>query len=193
MVKSGSRVFYPSEFGRKSRHIYVDGEVYAQISKNKNVPFILSSNGVDITVHGTAFRVKSFAESNNVEIVLIEGSITVESTNKDKTFTKKMKPGEMVRYDKTTGLVENYSVNVSSKDYWKTDEYIVFMNEPLEDIVSDLERRFDVKILIEDDSLRHTRYYASFVNGEDVYRILKALNANGTMKIFNRNEVIVIS
>ena len=46
VVKSGSRVFYPSEFGRKSRHIYVDGEVYAQISKNKNVPFILSSSHI---------------------------------------------------------------------------------------------------------------------------------------------------
>ena len=66
------------------------------------------------------------------------------------------------------------------------------MNETLEDIVSDLERRFNISILIDDDSLLQTRYYASFVNGEDVYRILKSLNLNSRVRVLDKNRMTVI-
>lgn len=68
-----------------------------------------------------------------------------------------------------------------------------FINESLEDIAEELERHFDVEILIEDQTLAKTQYYASFVNNESLENILHALNGNRTMKITMRHDTIVIS
>lgn len=61
------------------------------------------------------------------------------------------------------------------------------------DIATDLERRFNVKIIIEGSELAEAQYYASFINNESLDRILRALNSNDNMRISRINGTIIIS
>ena len=55
-LNAGSRVTYPSEFIGKERRIFVDGEVFAEVAKDPEKPFIIASGDVDVKVLGTTFN-----------------------------------------------------------------------------------------------------------------------------------------
>lgn len=192
-LNSDSKVIYPSRFDDDLRTIFVDGEIYADVVPDKSKPFIVSASGVKVKVFGTKFGVKAFAGNPNVEVALISGSVAVEDENESNGFSRLMNPGEMIRYNRQLGTVEDYRIDPETYGSWQNNHNIRFINQTLEDIASDLERRFDVKILIEDRTLAKTRYYASFINNEGIDKILKALNGNGSMRISKKHDTIVIS
>lgn len=191
-LNSGTRVIYPSRFSSKERTIFVDGEIYADVSTDPQKPFIVSTSGITVTVHGTEFTVKSFADEQNAEIALLSGSVTVRDAGNE-VFTKTLRPGELIRYNNQTESIEQYNINPKTYGNWTTTNDLRFINESLEDIVEELERHFDAKIMIEDPTLAKTQYYASFINDEGLDKILQALNSNNTMTISQRNDIIVIS
>lgn len=191
-LNSGTKVIYPTAFTGDTRNIFIDGEVYADVTPDPEKPFIVSTSKVNVKVHGTQFSVKSFAETENIEVVLISGSVTVED-KENKTFKRTLSPGELIRYNPQFGTVEEYEINPETYGRWHNNHNLRFINHSLEDIAKELERHFDVEILIEDSTLASTQYYASFINNESLDKILQALNSNGTMKITKRHDTIVIS
>lgn len=192
-INSDSKVIYPSRFDSETRTIYIDGEIYADVTPNKHKPFIVSASDVLIRVHGTQFSVKAFAEMENVEVALISGSVTMEDCKHENGMSRTLKPGDLVRYNKTYGTVEDYRINTTTYGAWQNNHNIRFINQSLKDIAEDLERRFNVNILIVDETLANTQYYASFINNEGLDKILCALNSNGTMSISKKHDTIVIS
>ena len=191
-LNSGTKVIYPTAFEGDNRTIFIDGEVYADVSPDSAKPFVVSTSKVNVKVHGTQFSVKSFAESENIEVVLISGSVTVES-NENNGFSRTLSPGELIRYNPKFGTVEEYEINPETYGRWQNNHNLRFINQSLKDIAKELERHFDVEILIEDMTLATTQYYASFINNESLEKILQALNSNATMKISKRHDTIVIS
>ena len=192
-MNSDTKVIYPSRFDGRTRTIYIDGEIYADVTHDKKKPFIVSSSDVRVKVHGTQFRMKAFAEMDNVEVALISGSVTMEDCNHENGVSRMLKPGDMVRYNKHLGTIEDYRINTDTYGAWQNNHNIRFINQNLKDIAIDLERRFNVKILIEDETLSKTQYYASFINNEGLDKILQTLNSDGSMKIYKKHDTIVIS
>lgn len=191
-LNSGTKVIYPSRFDSDTRNIFVDGEVYADVTPDRKKPFIVSTSEINVKVHGTQFNVKAFADMENVEVILISGSVTVED-NAREVFSRTLSPGELIRYNHQFGTIEQYDVNIETYGDCRNNRNMRFINESLEDISKELERHFDVEILIEDNRLAKTQYYASFINNESLDKILQALNSNGSMKISKRHDIIVIS
>ena len=192
-INSDTKVIYPSRFDSDTRTIYIDGEVYADVTPDKHKPFIVSASDVRVRVHGTKFSIKAFAEMENVEVALISGSVTMEDCKHENGVSRTLIPGDLVRYNKTYGTIEAYRINTATYGAWQNNHNIRFINQSLKDIADDLERHFDVNILITDESLAQTQYYASFINNESLDKILNALNSNKTMNICRKNSTIVIS
>lgn len=191
-LNSDTRLIYPSRFGRDSRNIYVDGEVFADVVKDEHCPFVISTRNLKVRVLGTKLRVKSYMDDGSAEVALISGRVEVVAGNGTKSFNRELRPGQMIRYNKEIGSVEEYKVEYDM-GFWNHEHSIKFVNESLEDIASDLERRFDVDIVIEGKTLANTQYYASFVNGESLESILNTLNSNGSMKISKLNDAYIIT
>ncbi|MBQ3251095.1 MAG: FecR domain-containing protein [Bacteroidales bacterium] len=191
-LDADTKVIYPSEFIGDTRNIFVDGEIYADVTADKNKPFVVSTSEVNVKVHGTQFSVKAFAERPNVEVALISGSVTVEDKDSE-VFMRTLNPGELIRYNHQFRTIEEYDINPETYGKWRNNSNLRFINQSLEDIASELERHFNTKIVIEDPVLTKTQYYASFINNEGLDKILQALNSNNTMTITRRNDIIVIS
>lgn len=65
-VNSGTRVIYPSDFTEDKREIFVSGELFAEVAKNPDKPFIISAGDVHVQVLGTKFNLRAYG---NIETV----------------------------------------------------------------------------------------------------------------------------
>lgn len=192
-INSGSKLIYPKNFSGKKRQVFLSGEAYASITPDKAHPFILSAGDVDILVLGTKFNVKSYIEDTEVEVALIEGSIDMNTKLEGHEHSIRLSPGEMVKLDKATGSIEK--INFSAQYYKPTVNGggLCFVNQRLCDIATQLQRMFDVDIIIKDKALEQERYYSAFVNNETLDQILNSINSNKTMSIEREENVIYIS
>lgn len=188
-LNSGSKLIYPAKFNNTIRQVYVVGEAYAEIEKDKSRPFVMSAGEVSVEVLGTKFNVKSYSEDEQIAVSLMEGSIRLNSRFKGKSKSQILKPGEIVKFNKKSGKLDKGKFIVTNRNVWYRGKGLYFIDESLEQIVKELERNFDVKIVIENEKLRSERYYSIFVNNETLEEILSALNANNKMKIKHKSDI----
>lgn len=192
-LNAGSRITYPSEFIGKERRIFVDGEVFAEVAKDPEKPFIIASGDVDVKVLGTTFNFKSYDNTECVELLLLEGKVQMNIDAQNRTKQLMVHQGEMVQYDRKNGEIDLKNFNPLRYKGFHDNGSIHFFNLRLSDITSDLERLFGSKIVLLDESLADTRYFAWFTNNEDLDQILQGINVDGKMKFTRRDGVIYIS
>lgn len=192
-LNAGSKIIYPETFNRKIRQVFIVGEAYADIEKDPSRPFFLSVGNVNIKVLGTKFNVKSYPEQSKTEISLIEGSISLDVNFNGFSRQYTLKPGNYMSIDHHTGAVDTFQFSPSSYTSWSEENGgLYFRNQTLEEITADLERKFDVKIILRDEQLRHERYFASFVNNESLDDILKFLKLGNSFQYISNKNVIDI-
>jgi len=192
-LNSGSRVTYPSSFSGDERKIFLDGQVVAEVARDPEHPFIVSSGNVDVRVYGTKFDFKSFRNSDRVELLLMNGSVSMNISEDGLVREVKMTPGDVVQYDRLKGDVSISTVSPDNYRPFTEGGAIHFFDLTLSDIAKDLERLFGVNIVISDERTANLRYFALFSNNEDLNGILSALNADGTLRIRHNGDTIYIS
>ena len=190
VINSGSRLIYPDRFAGKERRVFLCGEAYADIAKNPKRSFVLSADDVDILVHGTSFRVSSYVNDSEVEVALLSGAIDMQTKNLQQNCKIQMTPGDMVKVDKRSGRVTSMRFPGGMFANGIDDGHLTFINSRLSDIARQLERTFDVKIVIDSQQLADERYYSVFINHETLDEILSILEQNGDMKHRREGEII---
>lgn len=192
-LNAGTRVTYPSEFGAKERKIFVDGEVFADVVKNPQCPFVIESGDVNVNVFGTTFNFKSYSESDCVELLLIDGAVTMDINTPYCSKELTLHPGDVLQYDRNNGELEIKPFTPHQYKGFHEGRAIHFFNISLSDIAMDLERYFKTKIVLLDETLSNNRYFALFTNNESLDQILNGINIDGSMKFIKRDGVIYIT
>ena len=192
-LNAGTRVTYPSAFLGEERKVFVEGEVFAEVVKNPEQPFVIASGDVDVKVLGKTFNYKAYGNTECVELILLEGSVQVDIDADTHIKHLMLHPGEMIQYDRKSGEIEMKSFQPHQYKSFHEHGAIHFFNLRLSDITSDLERLFGVKVVLLDEKLAETRYFAWFSNNETLDQILDGINVDGKMKFFKRDGVIYIS
>jgi ferric-dicitrate binding protein FerR (iron transport regulator) len=173
-LNSSATLRYPQQFVGENRTVELKGEGFFDIKKDRERPFIVSVAGIRIEVLGTVFNV--FTDSSNcVEITLIEGLVSLyRDANTTPTADRILNKNQQALYDTETGEIKIAEVNASSYSSWVTRKF-VFKRANIHEIARELERAFDVKICVENDSLKNVCLNARFTHGETLDKILSIL------------------
>lgn len=139
-INSGSRVVYPDIFEERKREILVEGEVYLDVAKRKDCPFVVKTREFDIRVLGTSFNVCAYREDETSSVVLVCGSVEVTTENKDKV---RLSPNQLV--DIKGNKTQVRKVDVSEYISWK-DNLLLLHQRPVGDVLKKLERYYGCKI-----------------------------------------------
>jgi ferric-dicitrate binding protein FerR (iron transport regulator) len=174
-------------FVSNEREVYLNGEAYFEVEKDKTHPFVVHSNDLQITVTGTRFNIRSNADDLFITTTLLEGEIKVTAAAwGDKEIV--MKPNEQLRFNQETNQNEWY-VCPSAKEYigW-IDGKLHFEGAPLSEIAASLERYYNVDITISSEKLRNEKFTCDFETTENIYQIFSILKLTNTFdyKINNR-------
>lgn len=191
-VKLGpcSRLIYPDKFSSSERKVFISGDVLFDVAKDPEKKFVAVSDNMDVIVHGTSFHVNSFMDLKNDEVALLSGSVEL-CMHADGTSVK-LVPGEIIRYDKEKGNIKRLHFDVNSYERVLDVDGFQFVDATLSEIVGTLSRRFKVDISVE-DSIAGEKYYASFINGENLDEILNALNVERHFRINHINNKIKLT
>ena len=80
-INSGTEVRFPVNMEGKERSIYVDGEIYIEVAKDKERPFYVHTSGFDVRVYGTKFNVTSYKADKEKSVVLVDNGIDVQDVD----------------------------------------------------------------------------------------------------------------
>ena len=63
-LNAGTLLIYPSSFISESRNVYIAGEGFFEVSKDKEHPFIVTTNHLELEVLGTTFNISAYPDNN---------------------------------------------------------------------------------------------------------------------------------
>jgi len=212
-LNGDSKINYNGDFQGKTREVYLSGEAFFDIAKDKTRPFIIHTRTINLKVLGTAFNVRSYDNDKETETALVHGSVEITlRNNPDKKIV--LKPGEKLlvknfpvdsalKVDKFLINEEEQPIAVLTKMHYYgqdsssvetswTKNQLVFYNERLDKIALNLERWFKVKVFIKHEDLKKGKYTAKIEEADKLEEVLEALKmAEGFHYSIKNNEVTI--
>lgn len=174
-INSGTKVIYPAHFDKSKREIYVDGEVYAEIARNEECPFVVKTSTIDVEVLGTTFNVNAYQSDAEQSVVLVSGSVKVLSENKKIL----LKPNE--KYQNSQGKEQVEHVNVEFYTSW-INGLFVYESERLDVIAKRLSKYYSVDIECSEEA-SSLRFSGKLDLKEDLSAILSGMQKTAPIKL----------
>lgn len=192
-LNSGTTLRYPEQFGiNGKRNVYLTGEAFFEVAKDKQHPFIVHSEETEIEVLGTRFNVSAYPEDKTVSSVLVEGSIKM--SEKDNPLnTVLLQPNQMAVWQKQSKKITRKNVDTSFYEAWTQGE-IAFNDTPFSTITKIIERAYDVEIINENAVLARQSFTGSIkISESSVENILELLKRDTPFNYSIEQKTITIT
>ncbi len=171
-LNSGSVFKYPNEFGRASREVFIDGEAFMEVVKDKHYPFIVNAKEFSVEVLGTSFNISAYATDGYANVTLVGGAVLLQS--KDNKWKTNISPGQSAMLiDGKIPEVSNVETDFFTS--WKEGK-IVFRNETLEEIAKRMERWYNVEIQFKDEELKKLTFSGTFLKYKPIEQVIRSLS-----------------
>lgn len=188
-LNSCTTLEYAENYGHSNRSIYLDEEAYFEVAKNKDLPFVVKANGIDVKAIGTAFNVSAYMEDSQLTTTLFNGKVAVQPT-----LTKQevlLEPNQVAVYDKSRNKIEVVPYDKKLFAQWRGG-FLSFKMMYLQDITKLLERNYNVVFRYENQGIKKLRFSGSFRNNEDLSEILNVIKTNTGIRYQILKDTIVI-
>ncbi|SDM34896.1 FecR protein [Daejeonella rubra] len=191
-LNSASTLSYPTAFTGTERKVKLSGEAYFEIASNKKIPFRVESDGQIVEVLGTHFNINSYDDEDFTKTTLLEGSVKVILNSKSDVLgkTRMLKPGEQsLTNSKQPGIrIEN--ADTEKAIAWKNG-YFKFKNTPIQQIMREVERWYDVELVYEGNMPKDE--FTGFISNEvNISAVLKILEQSGGVKFSVKGKKIKV-
>ncbi|MET4544896.1 transmembrane sensor [Pedobacter africanus] len=190
-LNAASELKFPLSFaGLKERRVSLTGEAYFEVKKDAAKPFIVASDRQVVQVLGTHFNVNSYKEDTNTKTTLLEGAVKVQSLKGGSPDEAMLKPGQQARIGNASSAISVATVDPLAEIAWKKGQFF-FENEPIENIMKEVSRWYDVDIVYKDDFAGKT-VWGSVTRYGNVSKVLSILELTGGIhfKIEGRRIIV---
>lgn len=158
-LNSETELRFPVSFIKgMERTVYLKGEAYFEVAKDADHPFSVVANDISVNVLGTHFAVNSYDGTGDYA-VLVEGSVSVENQSEEKGGPTVIRPGQKAALG-TEGIAVT-EVDVMEYLGWRNGR-LIFNDEPFNEIVEKIERKYNVDINNQYKALDPIKFYGKF-------------------------------
>lgn len=171
-MNAASSLRFPTRFTDSTRTVYLSGEAYFEIARNKRKPFIVSINKISITVTGTKFNVKAYPDEPYINTTLLEGGVALRAADKPAAGPVMLKPGFQGIWEH--GEISVKEAYIEEALAWKNGLF-VFRSEPIGSIMRKLGRWYDVEIKLSDPAVSAMRFTGTIRKYESIRKVLNML------------------
>ncbi len=171
-LNSRTKLIYPAQFHGKTREVQLSGEAYFDVAHHPGNPFHVKTTQLTVEVLGTSFNVESYEQENDVSVTLVEGKVSLQNSA-GKVLTE-LAPGENANYDLIEKKINIKTVDTDFFTSWK-DGYLVFKDETLVEIAKKFERWYNLKVIFDDEQIKHVRYTGTILKSKPIDQVLEIL------------------
>lgn len=189
-LNAASKIKYANNFTAQKREIFLEGEAFFDIKQDASRSFIVHTGEVATQVLGTSFNVSNYSGNETLEVTVVQGKVQVAKKGKEIGIVL---PDQQVSYNYITGAVLHQKTDAAAYSSWK-EGWLVFKEQSFQEIVSQLQRKFDTTIEIQDPALARCRFTASFAPGTDLPKVLNLLcriNHSNCQLLAGVNKIII--
>ena len=188
-LNAGSKMSYAQDFGINERSLNLSGEAYFEVTRNEEIPFKVHTEELDVKVLGTKFNFRNYKDDLEAKVCLLEGKVALNTRQKETI----LHPDQQALLDKKTGKLSVSDTKAAYSAEW-TNDRLYFDEILLSDIIKELERSYDVKITVADDTLNTIRFYGNFRKREQsIQEIMNVLSSTDKMTYTINGKNIVIT
>ena len=184
-LNSESRLTYPVAFKGDTRELTLEGEAFFEVTKDEARPFIVHTSKFDIRVTGTQFNVRTYPEETE-STTLTEGSIQLEKDQR----VYRLIPGQQAYLDGKEVKVKE--VNPEDAVAWRFNAFS-FKEEPLEYIMNELSRWYDIDIFYTDPKVKALHFTAWFRRSTPIKELLSILEKTQQIKLELKDKTVIVT
>ncbi|UCS95011.1 DUF4974 domain-containing protein [Echinicola marina] len=190
-LNAGSSLKYPTAFVGKDRVVELTGEAFFEVSRNKEKPFKVLSQGQVVQVLGTSFNISSYQEEGEIYTTLVEGKVNVylEEVPENPLL---LSPNQQSVFIKGQNTIEQRMVDVEEYISWK-EGWFYFKDKPLEAIMQDMARWYDVTIKFDNEQAKKLPFTGKVRRYERLEDVLKLLEKTRDIKFKIERRTITIN
>ena len=162
---------YENDYGRKERTVYLEGEAYFEVAKDKDKPFIVKTKEQNIEALGTKFNVTAYAYASDslLTTTLLEGAVRLKTENiLHQTI---LKPNQQFIYNRNTHAPE----------------------QSLEAILYRLSHVYGVQFTVTSETLNKRTFTGTFYRGQSIKDIMEIVNLSIPIKYRIDDRHITVS
>ncbi|AYN66697.1 FecR family protein [Euzebyella marina] len=163
-LNAGSSLTYPTGFqSSENRKVDLIGEAFFEVAHDSSRKFMVNSQELSVSVYGTRFNVSNYPEDEKYEVVLVDGSVSVastDSTNANNGLEEFLEPGFMATIEKSDNAYQSRKVNTELYTSWMQGN-LVFRDETFENIIRKLERHYNVVVINNNTSISKETFNAT--------------------------------
>lgn len=201
-----SSVLFNTPFVKDNkRTIYLTGEAYFKVAKDKTKPFTVFSGDIATTALGTSFTIKAFEADNYIKVHLHTGKVVVKSADQlHKKLDKELYllPDNILLYDKLKMLAsinqldsKNNLVkldNTAGNNY-RVPNWFMFNNQSLSQVLDQLEEIYDVNIFYAGKDVSSMYVIGKFDKTDSVENILKTIAKLNGLTVKKQHSSYIIT
>jgi len=192
-LNSGTTLKYPVKFiAGENRQVFLDGEAFFDVAKDKKHPFIVNADDLNVRVLGTHFNVSNYPEDAATDVVLVEGSVGMYNVHEEFDASKNtvLKPGYKGSFNKQNNMIFTKPVLTDIYTSW-VNGGLTFRNMTFKNIITKLERRYNVTIINKNEKLANEKFNASF-SDESIDKVMSYFNDIHGINYTIKNDQILI-
>ena len=183
-LNKNTTLTYPAAFKGKTRKVQLKGEAFFNVSPNRQKPFIIDVNDVQVKVVGTSFNVRSI--NGGTEIIVETGIVQVSKAD----TTVELTAGQRILFEAADTAARVVASDDKLYNYY-VSRVFECDNTPLWKLVEKLNEAYGVHITIKRNELKRLPLTVTF-NDESLDVILDVISQTLMIKVSRiENEIII--
>jgi len=173
-MNRGTKFSYATHaFNLKQREVWLEGEAFFEVAKNKEKPFIIHTGTMQTTVRGTSFNVKAYPQLAENVVSVHTGKVEVSNRNQMLAVLTKNK---QLTFHSTTKHFQTNDMDWENAAGWM-DGKLVLCNANVKELQFRIKQYFNADLTIEGSLLEGAMFNSSFNKGTGLKDILERICA----------------
>ena len=177
-------------YPEKERIVYLEGEAYFEVAKQKNKPFIVKTKEQDIEALGTKFNVMAYPMDSMTITTLLEGSVRLTTMHIAKQTI--LESNQQFVYNRNTESAILRKVDARQFVSW-TSGYYYFHEQSLKAILDRLSHVYGVEFAVSSKTLNKRTFTGTFYRGQSIKDIMEIINLSIPVKYKIDDHHVTIS
>ncbi|WP_295116342.1 FecR family protein [uncultured Chitinophaga sp.] len=171
-LNAGSSITYPTAFTGNERKVEVKGEVYMDVVQNAQMPFKVTTAGMEVVVLGTAFNINAYEDEPGINTTLVNGSIKINAGGQSQILQPRQQANIL-----NGNITLNSKADVGEATAWKNGVFS-FKDADLKAVMRQLSRWYDVTVIYE-GNIPYRVFRGEIGRDLSLHQVLKGLGNMG--------------